>query len=135
MCNFQEVSDLRMRDYLFPPPPSVGLVTRWKGICILDVILKKTDFYRPQPSWGKVIFSQASVILSTWEGCLVHAGACSGGGPYSGGAPGPGGSGPGGAWWRPPRDGYCCGRYASYWNTFLCLNIFGASYVTSNKTR
>ena len=27
-------------------------------------------------------------------------------------------SGPGGAWWRPPRD-YCCGRYASYWNAFL----------------
>ena len=26
---------------------------------------------------------------------------------------------PGGAWWRPPRDGYCCGQYASYWNAFL----------------
>ena len=28
----------------------------------------------------------------------------------------------GGAWWRhlpPPGDGYCCGRYASYWNAFL----------------
>ena len=25
----------------------------------------------------------------------------------------------GGAWWRPPPDGYCCGRYASYWNAFL----------------
>ena len=25
----------------------------------------------------------------------------------------------GGAWWRPPPDGYCCGRYASYWNGFL----------------
>ena len=21
----------------------------------------------------------------------------------------------------PPADGYCCGRYASYWNTFLLL--------------
>ena len=21
--------------------------------------------------------------------------------------------------WRPPSDGYCCGRYASYWNAFL----------------
>ena len=27
-----------------------------------------TAFYRPQRSWGKVIFSQASVILSTGEG-------------------------------------------------------------------
>ena len=25
----------------------------------------------------------------------------------------------GGAWWRPPPDGYCYGRYASYWNAFL----------------
>ena len=23
----------------------------------------------------------------------------------------------------PPADGYCCGRYASYWNAFLCLNF------------
>ena len=41
------------------------------------------------------------------------------------GGPGPGGSGSGGVWWRPPPpDGYCCGRYASYWNSFLfCLNF------------
>ena len=27
---------------------------------------------------------------------------------------------PGGAWWRPPpRYGYCCWRYASYWNALL----------------
>ena len=29
----------------------------------------------------------------------------------------------GGWWWRlppPPAYGYCCGRYASYWNAFLC---------------
>ena len=28
------------------------------------------NFYRPQRSWGKVMFLQASVILSTGEGCL-----------------------------------------------------------------
>ena len=43
-----------------------------------------------------------------------------------GGVSGPGGClvvgdgvwswGPGG---YPPQDGYCCGRYASYWNAFL----------------
>ena len=27
-----------------------------------------------------------------------------------------------GAWWRPPSDGYCCGRYASYRNAFLFEN-------------
>ena len=30
--------------------------------------------------------------------------------------PGPGGSGG-----NPSPDGYCCGRYASYWNAFLCI--------------
>ena len=38
-----------------------------------------TNFYRPQRSWGKVIFSQASVILFTvGESASVHAGI-----PYS----------------------------------------------------
>ena len=32
----------------------------------------KFDFYRPQRSWAKVIFSQASVILSTGGVCLVR---------------------------------------------------------------
>ena len=48
------------------------------------------------------------------------------GGVCSQGVPGPGGGvfalggcwSQGGAWWRPP-DGYCCGRYTSYWNAFL----------------
>ena len=64
------------------------------------------------------------------RGCLVQGGA------WCWGVPGPGGLVPGvwsrgggclvpgevwsgGAWWRPPLDGYCCGRYASYWNAFL----------------
>ena len=34
--------------------------------------------------------------------------------------PAPGGSGSGGVpGGDPPEDGYCCGRYASYWNAFL----------------
>ena len=43
---------------------------------ILDT--KSKSYYRPQRSWGKVIFSQASVILSTGGGipaCLA-AGGC-----------------------------------------------------------
>ena len=49
-------------------------------------------FYRPQRSWGKVILSQASVILSTGGGvcCL---GVCSGGMPGPRGVSAPGGRG------------------------------------------
>ena len=103
-------------------------------------------FYRPQRSWGKLIFLQASVILLTggaWSrgvpgpgACLLRGGVCSGGvwvsapegGLFPRGVPGPRGvSGPGGcllpggAWWRPCQDGHCCGRYASYWNAFLFI--------------
>ena len=56
----------------------------------------KPHFYRPQRSWGKVIFSQASVILFTGGlsgpgglsgqgGCLVPGGAWSGAGSGPGG--------------------------------------------------
>ena len=108
--------------------------------------------YRPQQSWGKVMFLHMCVILFT-GGVSGPAGVClflrgcawSQGGAWSwGGVPGPMGGGgawsrgtlvlggawsrgrclvPGGAWWRPP-DGHCCGRYASYWNAFLFLNYF-----------
>ena len=44
-------------------------------------------------------------------GCLLRGGACSGGR-----------SAPGGGWRPLPKaDGYCCGRYASYWNAFLFI--------------
>ena len=36
--------------------------------------MKVVSHYRPQRSWGKVIFSQASVILSTGGSASVHAG-------------------------------------------------------------
>ena len=76
--------------------------------------------------WGKVIFSQACVKNSVHrgvpgpEGCLVTGGCLA----WAGG-PGPsGGLILGGCLWRPPRDGYCCGRYASYWNAFLFITVF-----------
>ena len=34
----------------------------------------RLSYYRPQRSWGKVIFSQASVILSTGGACVVAGG-------------------------------------------------------------
>ena len=73
--------------------------------------------------------------------CLLPGGAwswrvCSGGCLVLGGsAPGGGCLVPGGAWWRPPRDGYCCGRYASFWNAFLSIikSHFFAAYYGQSK--
>ena len=38
-----------------------------------------SSYYRPQRSWGKVIFLQASVILAKGEGGACFRGVCSGG--------------------------------------------------------
>ena len=52
-----------------------------------------------------------------WRGCLLPGGVPA----LGGGVPAPGGL----VWGVPggdlPPDGYCCGRYASYWNAFLFL--------------
>ena len=95
--------------------------------------------------WGKVIFSQACVKNSvqgvcacSWGPpgpgvCLLLGVPSRGGGAWSGGlVPG---RGPGpysrgklrGIRPSPPPDGYCCGRYASYWNALL----FSLVYTTT----
>ena len=60
----------------------------------------------------------------------------------SGGVPGPGGV-PGRGWGvgitacteadPPGRDGYCCGRYASYWNAFLFGILFAENCMKIKK--
>ena len=98
--------------------------------------------------WGKVIFSEACVKNSVHrgvvsqhalqvvsqhalqvsrptpkgevEGDLVQA--HSQGGSWGGSGPGPHPRGKlRGNWPGPSPDGYCCGRYASYWNEFLFI--------------
>ena len=93
-------------------------------VCVCVYVRGTTHFYRRQRSWGKVIFSQASVILSTGgRGQVprqvpprtrytprdqVHP-------------PGPGTPGTR----YTPQSSACReirapnGRYASYWNAFL----------------
>ena len=88
--------------------------------------------YRPQRSCEGYVFT--GVCLST-GGCLVPGGgvgipACTEAEP-----PPPGRDR--GAWFQgglvsqhaprqtpPGRDGYCCGRYASYWNAFLLFFLY-----------
>ena len=75
-----------------------------KGACSNRIRYKQHPMIMPwlppaNEVWGKVIFLQACVKNSVQK--------AGGGGRWSQGV------------WRPPRDGYCCGRYASYWNAFL----------------
>ena len=94
-------------------------------------------------SWGKVIISEACVKNSVRGGvsrprpgkgvgglareCLgPDPGGEVGGsgqeeypGPHPGGVQARGGCIPACTEADPPADGYCCGRYASYWNAFL----------------
>ena len=81
---------------------------------------EKFRYYRPQRSWGKVIFSQASVILLTGGVCLS---AC-----WNKTQPPPRAGTPPGA--VTPRHKACWeirstrGRYAPYWNAILCFSSF-----------
>ena len=70
----------------------------------------------PGGVWSGGVWSGGCLLPG---GCLVPGGAWSLGGAWSWGVPGQGG-----AWSREclvlkPPDGYCCGRYTSYWNAFL----------------
>ena len=81
-------------------------------------------YYRQQTKFAGVMFLRVSVSRS------VHGeGVCSKGGACFGGVPAPGRGVPargicsrgGGGGVETPRDGYCCERYASYWNAFLFI--------------
>ena len=94
------------------------------------------NFYRQQTKFAKVMFLHLSVSHSVHGGvCFPDGVAC----PRGGGCSGGGSLLPGGAWSlgcvclllggvcslggclveTPLQDGYCCWRYASYWNAFL----------------
>ena len=90
-------------------------------------IIADTCCYRPQRSCGKVMFLPVSVILSTggggvWKTPLPRQ-TPPGQTPLLGRCPTradtPLGRHPRADYPPPPADGYCSGRYASYWNAFL----------------
>ena len=111
----------------------------------------KTVYYRPQRSWAKVIFSQACVCPQGGRGVCLSAcwdtplsrpplGADTPPGSHTpprdhthppGADPPRPGTPPGGDTppdQAPPREADCSirltsGRYASYWNAFLCSFI------------
>ena len=61
-------------------------------VCLhVKFLARDCYYYRPQRSWGKVIFSQASVILLTGGGCLLLGGSGPRGVPAARGVPALGG--------------------------------------------
>ena len=59
-------------------------------------------------------------------------------GIWPGGSPGPHPRGKLRGIWsggvETPRDGYCCRQYASYWNAFLFLSVFGVELAVNKNT-
>ena len=109
------------------------VIIRTSEVCHSVVNYRKphlhvTSAFAFLPSATKLrrLFLQVSVC--TQGGCLVPGGcAWSRGGAWSRGVPGPGGVGIPACTEPPPgRDGYCCGRYASYWNAFLFMATSGS---------
>ena len=66
-------------------------------------------------------------------GCMVPGVCMVPGGPWSRGGLVLGVHGPVGVPGGPPPDGYCCGRYVSYWNAFLFFLQFHAVFTENSK--
>ena len=76
------------------------------------------------------------VCLSTGGGHACMGGVHGGGACVAGGCAWWGHAWRGRAWWwgvRGRRDGYCNGRYASYWNAFLLRTIVLVFIIGVNK--
>ena len=118
-----------------PPPPQIlrdmankrTVRIPLECILVLDKNQANTNIITVHKEVAKVMFLHVSVILFTGgsgipaciaggiPACLAAGSACSGG---RGGGLLLGGACFGGCL-LPKADGYCCGRYASYWNAFL----------------
>ena len=70
---------------------------------------------------GNIFTSVCQEFCSQGDACS-QGGCLLPGGVWAGGVPGPGGC----PVETPPPDGYCCGRYASYWNALLWICQFGS---------
>ena len=104
--------------YVDAQPPYVSTVT-WNEQYAKPILFQLLIFTaRKQSLRQGNMFT--GVCLST-GGVPVPGGAWSQGGCLvPGGGPAAGRSDPGGVPGGDPPDGYCWGRYASYWNTFFC---------------
>ena len=102
--------------------------TRWNVLWVaFPIFIRQNNYYRPQRSWAKVMFLQASVILSAggglWQGDPPGRENPPGrdNSPLAGRTPPQQGEPPG---TKHPREAdssirSTSGWYASYWNAFL----------------
>ena len=124
-ANYFEMLKLARRlklQLLLPPATKLGQGYIFTGMC--DSVHRGGV-----PGLGGMVLGGCMVlggVVGAWSRgvhgagvgiCLVQ-GVCAW---SSRGVPGPGGHTPQA---HTPRDGYCCGRYASYWNAFLFLEIY-----------
>ena len=113
VCSLTCMSFFQLTTFpLLPPTTKLGQSNIFIGIC--DSVQK-----------GVGVRSGGGVVCLVW-GVPGPGRGVSGlrGCAWSRGVPAPRGV------WRPPRDGYCCGRYASYWNAFLFyLFLFHKSFA------
>ena len=110
-----------------------------RGNRALVAIVYLYIYYRPQRSWAKVMFLQASVILLTGGGvsASVHAGIPPPGSRPPLGPDPPGADTPPGTRHPPPPEANSgirstSGRYASYWNAFLCSIFAWQGWLVEN---
>ena len=83
----------------------------WQGACVARGIRGR----------GVCVVGAACVVGGhVWQGGMCGRGACVAGGMCGRGACMPGGV-------RGRTDGHCSGRYASYWNAFLWINVLTIS--------
>ena len=108
-------------------------------------LISLENCYRPQTKFAKVMFLHVCVcpqggwypsMHCRWYPSMPCSRSPEGSAPK--GVPAPGGCLPQEGVllpgvWRTPRDGYCCGRYASYWNAFL-FTILSCLKAVRSKT-
>ena len=111
------LSRVRLDIWFLPPATKLGQGYIFTGVC--DSVQGGVCFL-----WGRVL--PLGEGASSGGGCFLPGWVL----PLRGGVLPPGGDAScrGGAWCRSPKDGYCYGRYASYWNAFWFIFIFVRSH-------
>ena len=124
---------------LFSPSAAKNPVSFPKYGMGLPIFPSAIDFYRPQRSCEGYIFTPVRHSVHGGGGlsqCMLgYHPPEPGTAPPDQAPPWDQAPSPGPSTTPRSRDGYCCGRYASYWNAFLLSIFFSSDTETSYITR